>query len=193
MTRFSFKEMKSPVKTKTAKSGKQRIARTGAPAKAKPRIVAPESVFDELRRMEDRIMRGAYDLFEKNGKTHGHDLQDWLDAERELVWKPAIELREEDRELIVTVAVPGIHPGDLDIQVTAAHLLIKASNRHQHNPAEGEVHTCEFQHGNLFRSVGFPKTIDPAKAKVQLTNGLLILRAPIADKAPTGPAKRRVS
>ena len=69
--------------------------------------------------MEDRIMRGAYDLFEKNGKTHGHDLQDWFDAERELVWKPAIELCEDDREIIVTVAVPGIDPRDFHIQVTA--------------------------------------------------------------------------
>ena len=64
-------------------------------------------------------MRGAYDLFEKNGKTHGHDLQDWFDAERELVWKPAIELCEDDREIIVTVAVPGIDPRDFHMQVTA--------------------------------------------------------------------------
>jgi len=187
--------MTSRTKTKSA-VGRRKIARAEESVKAKAHTVAPESVFDELREMEDRVLRGAYDVFEKNGRTHGHDLQDWLDAERELVRKPAIELREEDREFVVTIAVPGIDPKDLDIQVTAAHLLVKSDVRHEHNPDEGRNnngHMCEFQPGNLFRSVTFPRRIDPAKVKVQLTNGLLLLRAPIADKAPAGPVKRRAS
>jgi HSP20 family protein len=170
-----------------------KITRAGKSPKARARAVAPESIFDELRQMEDRIMRGAYDVFERNGKTHGRDLQDWLDAERALVWKPAIELREEDREFVVTIAVPGIDPRALDIQVTAAHLLIKAEGRHEHNRDDGNVHTCEFHPGDLFRSVTFPKKIDPSKVRTEFRNGLVVLRAPIADQTPTGRVKRRVS
>jgi hypothetical protein len=32
----------------------------------------------------DQIARRAYDLFEQRGGTHGHDVDDWLQAEREL-------------------------------------------------------------------------------------------------------------
>lgn len=30
----------------------------------------------------EEIARVAYELFERRGRTHGNDLQDWLDAER---------------------------------------------------------------------------------------------------------------
>ncbi len=30
------------------------------------------------------IARRAYELYEKGGREHGHDLDDWLQAEREL-------------------------------------------------------------------------------------------------------------
>ena len=28
------------------------------------------------------VAKAAYGLFERRGRTHGHDLQDWLEAER---------------------------------------------------------------------------------------------------------------
>ena len=35
--------------------------------------------------MTDRdIARRAYELYEKRGREHGHELDDWLQAEREL-------------------------------------------------------------------------------------------------------------
>ena len=30
----------------------------------------------------DAVARVAYALFERRGKVHGHDLEDWLEAER---------------------------------------------------------------------------------------------------------------
>lgn len=32
----------------------------------------------------DRVARRAYELYERRGGTHGADLADWLDAEREI-------------------------------------------------------------------------------------------------------------
>jgi Protein of unknown function (DUF2934) len=32
----------------------------------------------------DEIARRAYEIFEERGRLHGHDLDDWLQAEREL-------------------------------------------------------------------------------------------------------------
>ncbi len=33
---------------------------------------------------KEAVRRRAYELFELRGKQHGHALQDWLDAERQL-------------------------------------------------------------------------------------------------------------
>ncbi len=34
------------------------------------------------KNVHDEIAQVAYELFEKRGWVHGHELQDWLDAER---------------------------------------------------------------------------------------------------------------
>ncbi len=34
------------------------------------------------KNVHDEISQVAYELFEKRGRVHGHELQDWFDAER---------------------------------------------------------------------------------------------------------------
>jgi HSP20 family protein len=143
-------------------------------------IKKTESIFDELKNMQDRIMHRAYDIFENNGRALGRDLEHWLDAERQLVWKPAIELSESDETFHVSVAIPGVDPKALDIEVAPDYLLIKAEIHHEHTSDKGKVHACEFETGNLFRSIQFPKKIDPNKVKAEFKNGMLYLTAAVA-------------
>ena|SRR5688572_9510379 len=103
-----------------------------------------ESFWDEFQKMEDRIMRRAYDIFQGNGSVFGQDLDNWLTAERELIWKPAIELTEKSSHFEVKVAVAGVDPKDLKVEVTTEDLLVKGETRTE-KKEEGEVHTSEFQ------------------------------------------------
>ena len=128
-------------------------------------------------------MRRAYDIFESNGRALGRDLEHWLDAERQLVWKPAIELSEKNEEFHVSVAIPGIDPDKLDIEVAPEYLLIKAEVHHEHFSEKGTVHTCEFETGSLFRSIRFPKRVDPNRVKAEFNNGMLHLTAAVAEEA----------
>lgn len=43
-----------------------------------PRGLAPGELYE-------RIANRAYELYEQRGRTHGHDLEDWLRAEREIL------------------------------------------------------------------------------------------------------------
>jgi HSP20 family protein len=136
-------------------------------------IKKTEAIFYELRTMQDRIMRRAYDIFENSGRALGRDLEHWLDAERELVWKPAA--------FHVSVAIPGVDPKALDIEVSPDYLLIKAEVHHEHTADKGKVHACEFETGSLFRSVRFPKKVDPNKVLAEFKNGMLYLTAPVGE------------
>jgi HSP20 family protein len=140
------------------------------------------SIFDEVEQMHDRIVSRAYDIFCSNGGCCGQDLDDWLKAERELVWKPPIELEEKDKEFRLKIAVPGVDPKDLDIEVTPEDILVKAEVRHEHEETKGSVHTCEFASGNLFRAIHLPKPIDPDKVKAEFKNGIVRLKAPVAEE-----------
>lgn len=152
-------------------------------------IKKTQSIFDKIEKMQDRIMRRAHDIFSTNGGIFGKDIDDWLQAERELVWKPAIELEEKDGEFKLQVAVPGVDAKDIDIEVTAEDILIKADVKHEHTESKGEVHTCEFASGHLFRSIHLPQPIDADKVKAEFKNGMLTLKAPVAAEAKTKKVK----
>jgi HSP20 family protein len=142
-----------------------------------------DSFFDQIQKMEDQIMRRAYEIFTGNGADSGRDLDNWLAAERELVWKPAIELTEKDGRFEVRVAVAGVDPKDLKVEVTPDDLLVKGETQSEEKSEKGQIYTSEFRSGSLFRSIHFPKKVDPDKVKAEVKNGLLTVTAPVASEA----------
>ena len=141
------------------------------------------SISDEVKTIQDRIMRRAYEIFEQSGSVFGRDLDNWFQAEQELYWKPAIELRETDTEFVFESALPGVDAKDIQIEVTPEDIVLKTSIDHQHKEEKGTVHICEFQAGTLFRSIHLPTQINPDKVKAEFKNGLLRLTAEIAKEA----------
>jgi HSP20 family protein len=144
-----------------------------------------DTVFDDLDRLHQAISRRAYDLFRNGGALWGGGgaLADWLTAERELVSRPAVELRQKNSQFEVLAALPGVEAKDLDVQITPEDVLIKAEATHEHATDVGTVHLCEFEGGKIFRSVHFPEKIDPESAKAEYRNGMLHLTATIAKAA----------
>ena len=45
------------------------------------------STVDPAQSIEDLVRKRAYDLYEQRGGEHGHDLEDWLNAEAEIIEK----------------------------------------------------------------------------------------------------------
>lgn len=142
-----------------------------------------DSIFDELDRLQRQISQRAYDLFRDRGTLWGDALADWLNAERELVWKPSVEVRQKDGQLEILAALPGVEAKDVDVRVTPDDVLIKAAINHEHTAKDGTVHECELACGEAFRSIHLPARIDPASVKVEYRNGMLRLTAAVAKEA----------
>ena len=138
------------------------------------------SILDEVKEMQDQIMRRAHEIFQQNDSTLGRDVENWTQAERELMWKPAFELSEKDGRFQLEAAISGIDPKDLQVEVTPEDIIVKAETHHKHSENKGTVHHCEFHYGKMFRAIHLPKQIDPAKVKAEFKNGLLRLTAEIA-------------
>ena len=141
------------------------MAKTGRAVKSKKTfgIQAAESVGDEIRAMREAIMRRAYEIWVDRGPAAGRAIEDWLAAERELTWRPAIEVTEQDGTITLQAAVAGLEPGELDVHATPDEILIQSERTHSER--EGEtVHCCEFRQGRLFREVHLPSKIDPQRS-----------------------------
>jgi HSP20 family molecular chaperone IbpA len=138
-----------------------------------------ESLIQEIEQLHEAISRRAYDLFRQQGDGWSDPVKDWLEAERELVSKPAIEVRRKNGAVEIVAAVPGIEAKDLDVQITPEDVLIKGTNTHQHTARDGDVSACEFSTGQIFRSIHLPEAVNPDTAKAQLKNGMLAITASI--------------
>jgi HSP20 family protein len=148
-------------------------------------LVKQDSIAEHLERIHQRVAERAYALFRGRNGGDTDPFGDWLSAEQELVWKPAIELFEQDGTVTVLAALPGVEAKDIEVDVTPQDVVIKAETAHAHTEDKGTVHRCEFVAGGAFRSIALPKPIDTARAKADYQNGMLRITAPVAAEAQT--------
>ena len=98
--------------------------------KLRPRIV--DSVAGQIEAIHARIAGRAHEIWATRGASLGSALEDWLRAEKETVWRPAVEVRREDGAFLVEVALAGVEPGQLDVQASSDELLLEAPLHHRH-------------------------------------------------------------
>jgi HSP20 family protein len=149
----------------------------------KIRFRTVDSVLDEIEAIQVRIAERAQRIFRERGGAIGHALEDWLKAERETIWRPALEVRRTRDAFVIEAAVAGLDPKQFDVRVSPTELLLSADVHHSDRKQEGEVVLCEFVNGPLFRSYKFPQPIDPARVTAEYRNGLLSVTAPLAHPA----------
>jgi HSP20 family protein len=150
-------------------------------------VTRKDSILDQIEQIRHRIEQRAYELFRQREGLPGDPAADWLNAEREVVWKTAVEPREKDGTFTVVAALPGVEAKDVSANVSAEDVVIKAASTHSCSDTKGHVHQCEFATAELFRSVHFPRPVDSAKAMAEYRNGLLTVTVPAARAVQAKP------
>ena len=102
---------------------------------------------------------------------------------------PAVNVRETDKEVVVTAEVPGLEKDDLDLTLTADGLLIRGEKREEQEHARGDWQVSERRYGQFVRTVPLPDNIDAERAEARVNRGVLTIRFP---KRETGPRGRRL-
>jgi HSP20 family molecular chaperone IbpA len=87
-------------------------------------------VLAEVEGMQRHIAQRAQEIFRARGGTIGHAVEDWIRAERETIWRPALEVRRTKGAFVVEAAIAGIDPKQLDVQVTPTELVLGAPVHH---------------------------------------------------------------
>lgn len=136
-----------------------------------------ESVADEVDAMQRQIARRAEALHDP--RRGGQPLDDWLAAEHETIWRPAMEVQQSNGAYVVEAALAGLAPRQIDVRVAPGDVLISANVHHRHQHT-GDALLCEFSTGPLFRSYHFAHPVDPGRTRAEFKNGLLRITAPLA-------------
>jgi HSP20 family molecular chaperone IbpA len=140
------------------------------------------------------IGRRAFERFLARGGLHGYDREDWVDAERSLVFAPPAELVEEDTEFLIRIAVPGLEPNQVRVSVLPHTVIVDGGSVQVSDRQEGNVRFSEFSDQRLLRCLELPAEVRTFTAKATLQDGMLSIRVKKAmqttDKAPQSAAAR---
>jgi HSP20 family protein len=146
-------------------------------------------LFQELENLCAQITQRAYSLFQQRGGSEGHELDDWLCAERELLWSPPADVIDSGDELRIRLAAPGFESHEIEVTALPGTIIVRAESKQEHQQEEGEFLVSELSSRKLYRRFDLPAPIDPEKVTAKLEKGLLRIAAaksePIQSKTIT--------
>ena len=107
-------------------------------------------------------------------------------------WEPPVDIVETDRELTIVVALPGVRPADIDVQIEAACWLVRGARALPSVPDGAVIHRLEIPHGRFERRVLLQAALgtDPPRGHRRLPRALLSqvgLMTPTAEPAAKTP------
>jgi HSP20 family protein len=124
--------------------------------------------FRELLSTQDRFNQ----LFNQTFQALGPEGQE-LGAR---AWAPAVDIYEDDQNLVIKAELPGVDPKDVEVRVENQTLFIKGERKFEKNTNEGNYHRVERSYGSFSRSLTLPGTVSTENAQAEYKDGILTLK-----------------
>lgn len=103
---------------------------------------------------------------------------------------PRVEVLETEKEVIVTAEISGVDPKDLLLEISEDAMFISGEVARESEVAEDKFYHSERNYGTFSRTIQLPHRVKEEKAKATYKNGLLTVRAPLAEKVQRPKASK---
>ena len=88
-------------------------------------------------------------------------------------WSPAVDIYENENELVLKADLPDVDPKNVGIQLENGTLTVKGERKFEHQENGRGFHRIERSYGNFVRAFSLPDTVDAEKVKADYKNGVL--------------------
>lgn len=131
----------------------------------------PELSFDSIHQELNNFLR---DTFMESVFSHP------LNLKKMSTWRPAIELKQNDKEYKVKVQLPGVNKEDINIDLNNDYLTVSAEIKEEKtkNGEDEKTHTSEFRYGKYVRTMSFDNPIKSNESVAEYNNGILNITMP---------------
>jgi HSP20 family protein len=126
--------------------------------------------FRDLVTLRERMNR----LFEDAVSTARTEEKDMISSS----WAPAVDIYEDEKQLVLTAELPGINEKDVDIKIEDNTLSIHGERKLEKETREENYHRIERAYGSFYRSFTLPNHIDQDKIQAEHENGVLRIIMP---------------
>ena len=148
-------------------------------------IREPELYFDSIHQELNNFLR---DTFLTNAFANP------LKIKKNSIWRPAIEVRQNDKNYKVKVQLPGVKKDDIIVELDNDFMTVTAEIQEEKEEKKEDeknerCHTSEFRYGKYQRTISFDAPIKAEEANAEYKNGLLTVTIP-KQKTETTTKKR---
>lgn len=131
----------------------------------------PELSFDSIHQELNNFLR---DTFMESMFSHP------LNLKKLSTWRPAIELKQGDKNYAVKVQLPGVNKEDIHIDLNNDFMTVTAEIKEE-KKEKGEdekIHASEFRYGKYIRTISFDNPIKTDNCVAEFKNGVLSITLP---------------
>jgi len=146
---------------------------TPATHSANFKLTASGTFVEQTRLISAAIARRAYELFEARGSEHGHDCEDWLRAESELLTPLPATVVDTAGGFTVRADLRAFTGKDVEVRAEPKRLIISAQKRKTSEPGKGQAVRQKDMYAEVFRVLELPHEIDPDNMKATIENEML--------------------
>lgn len=131
----------------------------------------PELSFDSIHQELNNFLR---DTFMESMFSHP------LNLKKLSTWRPAIELKQGDKEYSVKVQLPGVNKEDIHVDLNNDYMTISAEIKEERKDKgeDEKIHASEFRYGKYIRTISFDNPIKTDNCVAEFKNGVLLITLP---------------
>jgi HSP20 family protein len=137
-----------------------------------------EEILNQCSQTHELIARRAFEIFESNGGSPGHDLENWFRAESELLQPVSLNITELCGEYVVRAEVPGFGGRDIRISVEPGCLAVSGKILTKEEGKNGGVISSGLCANRIFRTVELSSDVDTSAVSATVQDGILTVHFP---------------
>jgi HSP20 family protein len=152
-----------------------------SPISVKP--FSTNEFWSDVEKMMNQIRERAYQIFEQRGRGNGRDLDDWFEAETELLKPVPVEIAEKENVISIRADVPGFKENELELNIEGGVVTIKGEHREESEKKDEKTYHSERRAQQIFRQFTLPVNVLSENATATLRDGTLEITLPKAEPA----------
>jgi len=102
---------------------------------------------------------------------------------------PPVEMSTEGGDVVITLELPGVDVGDIDIEVADSRLIISGERRDTREETKGKVLVRELRYGAFRRMFQLPDGVTAEQVEAEADKGLLRVRGKKVTRRVEPPRK----
>jgi HSP20 family molecular chaperone IbpA len=117
----------------------------------------------------------AVELLEQAERMHRQFFRLTASERTQAVWEPPVDVFEDEREIVVVVALPGVPADRVEVTTESGALVVRAESHLPFSGSRGAVRQLEIPYGYFERRIPLPDVRLETGTR-EVADGCLILR-----------------